>query len=414
MLYCILLYIAIVVSLSYTAFAQQYRALCDGVELASYIKYLQASTDTLRLPALVRVLRIDGTKAIVRIVHAKDAAIGLETTSQMAKRYDALAAVNGGFFVMKGITAGDAAGVLQIDGRLLSEPYKERVACGLSDRSGQMYAVFGHLRWRGEVVLGHSFTLFGTALQALLPSYRIAGINRARDSSEIVLYTPEFHRTTLTNTHGVELVIAKHIIVAIRDNMGSSVIPEDGFVVSCSGAAAAWARKYARIGMFAHCMSEIEGSGLQQTRRFRNAQYIVGGVSMLVVDGVVHLTWQREEAPADFALMRHPRTAIGRRADGRILLVTVDGRSTASVGMTLQELAELMQELGATEAINLDGGGSTTMVVRGEVINTPADPSGERPVSDAILVFPRVQDPKNRASTVSIVEYQHKSSISSP
>jgi exopolysaccharide biosynthesis protein len=78
------------------------------------------------------------------------------------------------------------------------------------------------------------------------------------------------------------------------------------------------------------------------------------------------------------------------RADGRILLVAVDGRQPAkSVGMTIAELTALLLELGAVEAINMDGGGSTAMVVRGRVVNSPSDPAGERPVGDALLVFLR-------------------------
>jgi exopolysaccharide biosynthesis protein len=57
--------------------------------------------------------------------------------------------------------------------------------------------------------------------------------------------------------------------------------------------------------------------------------------------------------------------------------------------MTIEELSALMRELGAVSALNLDGGGSTTMVVAGRVVNSPSDASGERPVSDALLVFPR-------------------------
>ncbi len=91
-----------------------------------------------------------------------------------------------------------------------------------------------------------------------------------------------------------------------------------------------------------------------------------------------------------FAAARHPRTAVGVRADGRILLVTVDGRQPElSVGMTIAELASLLIELGAVEAVNMDGGGSTAMVVRGEVVNSPSDLTGERAVGDALLVFLR-------------------------
>ena len=84
---------------------------------------------------------------------------------------------------------------------------------------------------------------------------------------------------------------------------------------------------------------------------------------------------------------RNPRTGIGLDAWGRVLLVTVDGRQTGSVGMTLQEFADLFRYLGATSALNLDGGGSTTMWVRGQVVNRVSDPS-ERPVGSAILVVP--------------------------
>jgi exopolysaccharide biosynthesis protein len=91
-----------------------------------------------------------------------------------------------------------------------------------------------------------------------------------------------------------------------------------------------------------------------------------------------------------FVSDRHPRTAIARLKDGRVLLATVDGRQPGvSAGMSLPELADLILEFGAVEGINLDGGGSTTMVVNGKVVNIPSDQTGERPVSDAILVLPR-------------------------
>ena len=90
----------------------------------------------------------------------------------------------------------------------------------------------------------------------------------------------------------------------------------------------------------------------------------------------------------NFARDRNPRTAIGKTADGKLLLVTVDGRqSKISVGMSLYSLADLLLELNAIDAINLDGGGSTTMVVKQKVVNKPSDQTGERPVSDAILVL---------------------------
>ncbi len=91
-----------------------------------------------------------------------------------------------------------------------------------------------------------------------------------------------------------------------------------------------------------------------------------------------------------FFLSRHPRTGVGIRPDGTLLFVTVDGRQPLkSVGMSLPELTDLFVELGAVSAINLDGGGSTAMVVRDRVVNSPSDPTGERPSADAILIFSR-------------------------
>jgi exopolysaccharide biosynthesis protein len=95
-----------------------------------------------------------------------------------------------------------------------------------------------------------------------------------------------------------------------------------------------------------------------------------------------------------FVDRRHPRTAIGRLADGRILLLVVGGRQPYhSLGMTLVELATLMRRLGATDALNLDGGGSTTLVVRGVVVNLPSDETGERPIGDVLLVLPGAPAP---------------------
>jgi exopolysaccharide biosynthesis protein len=87
------------------------------------------------------------------------------------------------------------------------------------------------------------------------------------------------------------------------------------------------------------------------------------------------------------AELRHPRTAAGFSRDRRTLfLLTVDGRSTRSVGVTLEELARLMRRLGAWEAMNFDGGGSTTMVIDGAVVNVPSDAGGEREVGSGLLV----------------------------
>lgn len=368
---------------SYTVQAQDFRILSDGVEYAQLTRQVRSHDTTAPLPCVVNLLRIDGMKAALQLVHSMDAAIGVETTSSLAKRYNALAATNAGFFRIGSIFAGDAAGVLQIDGKLLSEPYKERVACGIINRDDKSEIVFGHLKWKSEAQIG---TLrFGSN-----PAYPLAGINRQREANEMILFTPELHRTTLTTTGGIEIIVQNGLVTSLHDSIGSTFIPHDGFVLSCSGAAREWALANVRVGMKAATTIQIEPLKSESAGGFRAAEDIVGGVSQLLEGGKIALTWQREGAAEDFALGRHPRTAIAKLRDGRILLATVDGRQVGvSAGMTLEELAQMLLEYGATDAVNLDGGGSTTMVVDGKIVNKPSDAAGERTVSDALLIFPR-------------------------
>jgi Tol biopolymer transport system component len=107
----------------------------------------------------------------------------------------------------------------------------------------------------------------------------------------------------------------------------------------------------------------------------------VGGTPLLVRDGKV----EAEECPQAIC-RRNPRTAIGVTSTGRILLVVIDGRRSDSRGVTLVELAQVMRKLHATFALNLDGGGSSTMVVKGKVMNKPSD-GKQRKVSSAVLVL---------------------------
>ena len=91
-----------------------------------------------------------------------------------------------------------------------------------------------------------------------------------------------------------------------------------------------------------------------------------------------------------FGLRRNPRTIAGVTRDGRLLLVAVDGRAPGfSAGLSFEEEAATMRALGAVDAVNLDGGGSTTMTVRGNVVTRPSDATGERPIADALVVGPR-------------------------
>ena len=117
------------------------------------------------------------------------------------------------------------------------------------------------------------------------------------------------------------------------------------------------------------------------------ATMAVGGFPDLIDAGVRVGDLQVTDRPS-FAAGRHPRTAVAYDAAAeRLWLVVVDGRQVPhAAGMTLPELVTLLEALGATEALNLDGGGSSVMIVHGRAASHPSDPAGERPVVNALAL----------------------------
>lgn len=131
-------------------------------------------------------------------------------------------------------------------------------------------------------------------------------------------------------------------------------------------------------------------SGVERDVWLRPGTHAVGGDPILLLDGDVVGDLDVESRPS-FAAARHPRTALGyRHGDRRTWLVVVDGRQEGySEGMTLPSLARLMAGLGAEDALNLDGGGSSVMVMRREVVSRPSDPEGERAVANGLAIVSR-------------------------
>ncbi|MGE0640595.1 MAG: phosphodiester glycosidase family protein [Thermoanaerobaculia bacterium] len=325
-------------------------------------------------PLRVHVLEAAPGSVTVRVAHAYDTAIDLEPTREVARRHGALAAINGGFFRMKGAFAGDSEGVLKMDGVLLSEPDRGRAGVGFVSDRGRERAVFDRLDFRGEARFD------GGARVA------IDGIDRERRPGELVLYTPAFHRTTLTGPDGTEVVVEKGVVREVRPQAGSTRIPDDGLVLSF----AAPLPPGIESGVAVEVETGLVPKSGADADLWAGAHSALGAGPLLLRDGRSALDPAREAISRVFAEARHPRTAAAVRSDGTLLFVVVDGRRPAeSVGMTLAELAGLLLELGASDAVNLDGGGSSTMIVRGETVNHPSDESGDRANGDAVLIFPR-------------------------
>lgn len=343
------------------------------------------SDDEATGPWVINFLRLDLDQVDLRIAHALDEGVGLETTSSIAARYGAIAAVNAGFFRTTGTYRGESSGVLVLEGKLISEPIDGRAAFGLIENSLGTSVIFGHLKFSGHVESARGRRA------------STSGINRPRGADELIIYTPEFHRTTLTTPDGVELIARRNKVIRVRDGDGSSAIPLDGFVISACGKAREWVLANLRVGSGVSLVSNLVPLESDQAGAWKHASFIAGGGPQLIKQGRLAITFEDEKVAAKFVSDRHPRTAIARVKDGRLLIVTVDGRQPGtSVGMPLPELASLLLEFGGADGINLDGGGSTTMVVNGKLMNTPSDQTGERPVSDALLILPRSLRSKHR------------------
>ncbi|MDZ7296198.1 MAG: phosphodiester glycosidase family protein [candidate division KSB1 bacterium] len=220
---------------------------------------------------------------------------------------------------------------------------------------------------------------------------QVSGFNRARSTDELIVFNRWFGRTTRTNRWGVEVTLAALVspqgsgplltVVTRVDTVGNSIIPPGGMVLSGHGRVGQALRQACRVQdtlRLSVALSSAKGT----------VRWLVSGGPLLLREGRVAFEEIASWGNGGFALGRHPRTAAGLSADrSTAYLVTVDGRQPGySEGMSLVELAEFLVDLGAFLAINFDGGGSTTMVIQGKVVNRPAGDGQERPVSNALVV----------------------------
>jgi len=371
--------------------AQDFRTVHPGVEYAKVDHKI--GTD----PVIINLLRLDLTKVRLDVHHALDKAIGLETTSSIAARGRAVAAINAGFFRLdKSALAGEAADYLVIDGELFSEGNRGRVGLHITNDKKKTNTAIEHFNINGW--LGSSDSRF---------TIKLSGVNRERSESEFILYTSRFGASTLTREKSTEIIIGNcqrgtkrfSFLKYCKDyrvlnDVMDTPIPVGGYVVSMSPG------QFRNKVLFLNELKTYEAlankkkslflkieDSISKYSLFSEEQDLVAGAPQLVKNGKIDITWEQEKASKAFVETRHPRTAVAKLKDGKFLMLTVDGRQPGvSVGMNLNELADYLLSLGAVDAMNLDGGGSTTMFLDGKVVNKPSDPNGERKIGDAILV----------------------------
>ena len=296
-------------------------------------------------PVRAHLLEVDFKAGYaLRPVLSNDSVAGIEALSEMAARSQAVAMINGPYYMR----SGEILGLLKIDQTLVSTPDTPRTSFGVLP-DGKI--IFDSPAFTGHVELPD---------KTKIP---IDGVNRGRGESELILYNTYYAYWTLTAGGGREFLVRDGRIVDIRND--NSVISEGTVVLSASGRQA-WLMADLKIGDPLKIVQTLGPVWDKVTQA-------VGAGPCLVKNGEIYMTTLGEEFGSDVAGGRAPRTALGITKDGKALLVVVDGRSRSSVGYTLLERARFMLEQGAVEAMNLDGGGSSQMIIGSQIVNTPSD-----------------------------------------
>lgn len=272
--------------------------------------------------------------------------------SNIANRENAIVAINGGYFKPQ---TGVPLGTLMINKKVYTGPIYDRVAMGIFDNGFDMARV--QLRAQVETNKG---------------GLKIDNINQPRMlSTHTIVYTSDWGEySPPCPKYGVQIVVENG--KATRMSYGSNRIPKDGFVI---------------VG------AEKNLNSIKDAKRFKlnvkinpewkDVNHIISGGPYLIKNGDIYVDMTAQKLGSVGG--RNPRTAIGYTRDNHLIMLTADGREGSSIGLTLVELANLMKELGCVNAMNLDGGGSTVMFVKGQVVNKPAVQGGI-PLSHTLTV----------------------------
>ncbi len=345
-------------------------------------------------PLIVHALRYSPASQDIRAVsetasgtvYAEGQSKGRETISSMVRRTQALGGINADFFP----STGRPLGLTVRDGELISRPFLPRATLG----------------W-GEGICEFCVPEFQATMRIDGQETVLNGFNEQCGLNEIVLNT---------SVAGLALAKAPNLVAVVRlDDT------------------APWGPNTRREGTFLYLVEDAESVPVQpgnvliaaqgpkrelirslrngqrvsfeiKTRGFRweHIRHTVGGGPFLVRGGKVNVTWKEEKFQESLAGRRHPRTAVGLTREGNLWFVAVDGRSALSRGATLTELAGLMLRLGCVEAMNLDGGGSTTLNLFGITLNRPSEGT-ERLVASGVLFYgaPPLADANPRLLTIS-------------
>ena len=327
-------------------------------------------------PVAINVLRgpRPGGLTTLEPVVSNDTIVGRETLTAMQRRLastGAMAGINGDYFAL---ATGRPSGMVMREGQLISPPNANRASAGVTT----------------DGTLDIRRVAFGGTWDAGVGAHTFSGLNAAPKVGRAALYTDAYGTATpplpglsaavilFPFPDAVPSIGLQAPVVEVRSGSRAVAIPPGGAVLLARGASAAELRDEAPVGTL-----------MTITLSFRpdwpGIVAAVGGGPQIVRDGAP-LFRSGEAFTTNQLGRRAPRSAVGQLADGRIVLVAVDGRQPGySVGLTNFELAQALVRLGAVSGMALDSGGSTTMAFDGQLLNRPSD-GGERRISTALML----------------------------
>ncbi len=294
-----------------------------------------------------------------------------ESVSSIARRKNAIAAINGDFFG----TQGDAVGAFISNGHLLSEPTLRRSVAAFTDDA----VIFDRPRfeasinWLGRTQFVNGVNRVAGRNEVVVFSH-LGGVARSSEPSLMLVFQANDNDVL---TLGQKTLTLKHFFL---DRTTLAVQQGEIIVVVGQG------RQSTFLDDLYHGLIKQVNMNFIGSFDWGGVKHAVSGGPWLVKDGKVSLNPESEGVTSTFAKTKAPRTGIGKTAEGEVFLVVVDGRSPLSVGATLEEFATILVQMGCVEAINLDGGGSSALYLLGNIMNRPSDGT-ERRVANALLLY---------------------------
>ena len=325
------------------------------VEVEKGVKHVRMIRFYNNRPVRINIVELSkgvNDKLVVEPSIASDTLAHRTKIGNIANRENAIVAINGGYFKPQ---TGVPLGTLMINKKVYTGPIYDRVAMGIFDNGYSMARV--QLKANIETNIG---------------GLKIDNINQPRMlSTHTIVYTPDWGEySPPCPKYGKQIVIADGKLV--RTSYGSNRIPENGFVVVASEKNINSIIKAKRFKL-----------NIKMNPDWKDVNHIISGGPYLIKGGEIYVDMSAQKLASIGG--RNPRTAIGYTKDNHLILLTADGREGSSIGLTLMELASLMKELGCVNAMNLDGGGSTVMYVKGKVVNRPPVQGGI-PLSHVLTV----------------------------